>query len=438
MVRVVFGVLLLVVCCSGNVFGQAASSPFSAFGIGEYNGPATATQQGMAGVGVSNPQYLYINTLNPALLVFNGGGKDFQGGLTTFQAGILGEKRTISDATNRDKSIGGNLNYLAICFPIKKTRWVTAVTSQPYTTLNYKFSYDQQVPDQTDTLHFLEKGEGGINQVSWANGVAINRHLSVGGKVNYLYSTIENSFTNTISLGQQVPLFQPDVHQRYYYRGFQFSGGVSLHLDSLFDKNHKKKNYVLNIGATYDFKTDLKTDYLQTLIRNDATGSAVTTDTLTTDGSGKTTIPAMVQLGVSFGRVSTGTSWMLAFDARLTDYTKFGFLPTQETPTTKGLRLASGFELTPNLAGFGSYFKAITYRAGVSMEKYPYLVNGNALNDFGTNFGLSFPLRGCSIDLAGRWGRRGTINDNTITEKYFKLYFGVTFNDRWFVKRRFD
>ncbi|MEJ0029424.1 MAG: hypothetical protein WDO15_03235 [Bacteroidota bacterium] len=64
------------------------------------------------------------------------------------------------------------------------------------------------------------------------------------------------------------------------------------------------------------------------------------------------------------------------------------------------MRLASGFEITPNLAGFGSYLKAITYRAGASFEKYPYTVNGNPLNDFGTNFGLSFPLRGCSIDLA--------------------------------------
>ncbi|MEJ0029423.1 MAG: hypothetical protein WDO15_03230 [Bacteroidota bacterium] len=197
MLRVVFGALLLVVCCSGNLFGQAASSPFSAFGIGEYNGNATAAQQGMAGVGVSNPQYLYINTLNPALLVFNGGGRDFQGGLTTFQAGILGEKRTISDNSNKDKSMGGNLNYLAIAFPIKKTKWVTAISSMPYTTLNYKFSYSQQVPDQPDTLHFLEKGTGGINQVSWANGVAISRHLSVGAKASYLYSTIENSFTNT-------------------------------------------------------------------------------------------------------------------------------------------------------------------------------------------------------------------------------------------------
>lgn len=435
MVRVVFCVFLLVVCCSANVFGQAAASPFSAFGIGEYNGNATVNQQGMGGVGVSNPQYLFINTQNPALLVFNGGGKGLVGGVTTFQAGILGEKRQISDANNKDKSVGGNLNYLSLCFPIRKAQWVTSVTSMPYTTLNYKFSYSEPVPNQPDTLHFLEKGKGGINQVSWSNGIALHRTVSVGTKISYLYSTIENSFTNTVLLSQQAVLFTPDVHQRYYYRGFVFGGGVSLHLDSLINK---KKNYVFNAGATYDLKTQLRTEYLQTLIRTDARGSAVTTDTLTTNGTAKTTLPAIMQAGVSFGRMSNTVQWIFAVDARLMDYTKFGFLDTQQTPTTKGWKVAAGFELTPNLGGFGSYLKAITYRTGVSMERSPYLVNGSSLKDFGTNFGLSLPLRGCSLDLSGRWGRRGSITDNTITEKYFKLFFGVTFNDRWFVKRKFD
>jgi hypothetical protein len=435
MVRVVFCAFVLVMCCSGNVFGQAAASPFSSFGIGEYNGNATVSQQGMGGVGVSNPQYLYINTQNPALLVFNGGGKSLTGGVTTFQAGILGEKRTISDGNNKEKATAGNLNYLALCFPIRKAQWVTSITSMPYTTLNYKFSYVEPVVGQPDTLHFLERGRGGINQVAWSNGVAITRKLSVGARASYLYSTIENSFTNTVLLSQQSVLFTPDVHQRYYYHGFGFTGGVSLHLDSLINK---KKNYVFNAGATYDLKTSLRTDYLQTLIRTDATGATVTTDTLTTNGTAKTTIPAIMQAGVSFGRMSNTLQWIFAVDARLMDYTKFGFLDTQQTPTTKGYRVAAGLEVTPNIGGFGSYIKAITYRTGLSMEKYPYLVNGNALKDFGTNFGLSLPLRGCSIDLSGRWGRRGTVDDNTITEKYFKLFFGVTFNDRWFVKRKFD
>jgi hypothetical protein len=35
-------------------------------------------------------------------------------------------------------------------------------------------------------------------------------------------------------------------------------------------------------------------------------------------------------------------------------------------------------------------------------------------------------------------GRRGDLQLNKIEENYVKLYFGVTFNDQWFIKRRFD
>jgi hypothetical protein len=408
------------------VFGQAARSPFSSFGIGEYYGNAPAHSQGMAGVGISNPQYLFLNNLNPALLVFNG-----INGVTTFQAGILGEKREVKDALNKDKSMGGNLNYLLLGFPLKSGKWVTSIGLMPYSGMNYRFFY-KEVLDAEDTVYFRETGNGGLNQVAWSHGVAINRKVSVGARASYLYSTIENSYTNTVLLENQVVQFTPAVTQRFYYRGFAFTGAVSVHLDSLFA--NKNKNYRLNFGAVYDFKSTLNTDYLQTLSRS-ASGSTVSDDSLRT-ATGKTVIPSIASVGVSFGK---GSQWVIAVDARYTDFTKFGFFETQQTPTQKGWRIAGGFEITPNPSSLSNYLKVITYRTGVSLEEYPYLVNGNPLRDFGTNFGLSLPVaRGCSVDLSGRWGKRGTIEANTIEEKYFKLYFGVTFNDRWFIKRRFD
>jgi hypothetical protein len=43
-----------------------------------------------------------------------------------------------------------------------------------------------------------------------------------------------------------------------------------------------------------------------------------------------------------------------------------------------------------------------------------------------------------SLDLAFKAGKRGDLNKNSIEENYFKVYFGVTFNDQWFIRRRFD
>src|SRR6185295_2353424 len=102
--------LIIVSMTAFQALGQAAKSPFSSFGLGEQFGNALAPQQGMGGVGISNPQYWYINNLNPALLVFNR--------FTTFQAGFVGEQRTQSTDTQSGKSGSGNLNYLALSIPV--------------------------------------------------------------------------------------------------------------------------------------------------------------------------------------------------------------------------------------------------------------------------------------------------------------------------------
>jgi hypothetical protein len=185
----------------------------------------------------------------------------------------------------------------------------------------------------------------------------------------------------------------------------------------------------------YDFQANINTDYLAVLERYDLSNTVISTDTLSMTNV-TTRIPSVLSVGMSFGR---GTQWVFGVDARMTNYNKFIFPEIQQTPTTKGWKVAAGFELTPNPNSLSSYLKIVTYRTGVSLEQLPYTINGNSIRDFGTNFGLSLPVaRGCSVDLSGRWGTRGNIDTNTIEEKYFKIYFGVTFNDRWFIKRRFD
>ena len=51
-VFIILGLLLAV-----EASGQAARTPFTSFGIGEPYGNALINQQGMAGVGVSQPQF---------------------------------------------------------------------------------------------------------------------------------------------------------------------------------------------------------------------------------------------------------------------------------------------------------------------------------------------------------------------------------------------
>jgi len=416
-----FFLLFCSILCGLTAHGQATRSPFSAFGIGEYYGNSLAHNQGMAGVGISNPQYYYLNNKNPALLVFNT--------LTVFESGMVGETRTIENGIDQQKNASGNINYLALGFPVKRGWWSTATGLMPYTNVNYRFNYTDNITGSSEQVAVAEAGDGGINQVFWSNGVALNKTFSLGVRFNYLFGAVNTSYANILLGSQQSIPFVPTVVERYYYKDYSVSTGFSFHKDSIFNNNYR-----LNIGLTYDFSTQLNTSYYARVERYVA--NRLIDSVAIATSQGKTTIPQTLGAGISF---SKGDQLTVGCDVVYLDYTKFRDF-RGENPTGQGAwRIGIGAELTPNASSPSNYLKRVTYRTGVSMDQYPYLINGNTLKDFGINFGLSLPVgRISSLDLGVKLGRRGDLQLNKIEENYVKLYFGVTFNDQWFIKRRFD
>jgi len=183
-----------VVISSAAVWGQAAPSPFTTYGIGDSYGNGLIHNQG-TGLGVSQPQYWYINNANPALLVYNS--------LSSFQIGAVGESRTVKADTINEKNVGGNLNYIVLAFPIKITKWTTSVGLMPYTSVDFSFQYDDYARDPlgsiVDTLVTRETGTGGLTQVYWSNGVRVSKDMSVGLKIGYLFGPISNVYTNVLT-----------------------------------------------------------------------------------------------------------------------------------------------------------------------------------------------------------------------------------------------
>lgn len=421
--KIHFPLLLIFSLGSFLAFGQAARSPFSSFGIGEQYGTALTHNQGMGGVGISNPQYWYLNNQNPALLVFNR--------LTTFEAGLLGEQRVQSSSTTSEYTGSGNLNYVVLGIPVKPGRWTSSVALMPYTRLNYQLRYTQPIDGTTNnTVNVEEKGSGGINQLNWSNGVSLNKSISVGLKATYLFSSVVNEYSNLLTQSSQALRISPKIYERTFVSDFQFSPAISIRVDSLF-----KHNYRLNFGVVYDFSTNLNSKFYQRIERLNA-GGIIDSLTLIPNVKGTITIPQSLAVGISFGK---GYQWTASVDATYTDYSQYRGLSGLNPYETNDWRFAGGFEMTPDQASLSSYLKRVTYRTGVSFENYPYLVNGNPVRDFGITFGFSTPVsRVSSLDLALKVGKKGDKTLNLLEENYFKIYFGVTFNDQWFIKRRFD
>ncbi|NOS56614.1 MAG: hypothetical protein HOP37_10215 [Cyclobacteriaceae bacterium] len=400
---------------------QVANSPFSSFGIGDLYGNSLAQNQGMGGIGISNPSSWYVNNQNPALLINNY--------VTTFHGGMMIENRTIKDGTSSLQNTNGNLNYLLMAFPIKPGRWTTSIGLTPYSGVNYKLTVIEPVDGSlTSTVQTSRTGTGGINQLSWANGVKINKYAAVGVRANYLFSSINNQ--EEAKLPQTI--YTPFLEERNYVSDISFSTGLYLHKDSL-----SKKNYQVNIGVIYDLQTTVGTRRTIRLdTRSAINGSIVDSTTLVNNQASSIVLPQTLGVGLSFGRP---THWMIGADVSYLDYQQFRGFTGQATDTRTGIKSAFGLEIMPNQTGVSSYLRRMTYRAGLSYDQYPYLVAGNQVNDFGVNFGVSLPVaRISTIDFSVKIGSRGSIVKNTIEENYFKIYLGMTFNDNWFIKRKFD
>jgi hypothetical protein len=80
------------------------------------------------------------------------------------------------------------------------------------------------------------------------------------------------------------------------------------------------------------------------------------------------------------------------------------------------------------------------YRIGFHYEQTYLKLNGRNINDIGFSAGIGMPIRraGTMLNFTLEAGQRGTTQDNLIRERYLKLTFGLTVNDLWFVKSKYD
>lgn len=402
--------------------GQATKSPFSTFGIGESYGNALANTHGMGGVGVSQPQFWYANNQNPALLVYNH--------RTVFHAGVVGERRTISSDSVSQKSVGGNLSYLVTAFPVKLTKWSTSFALAPLTNVNYKLQYRDEIEGSSNYVNVTEEGSGGISQFSWSNGVRITKQMALGLKASYVFGSIVDKYKNQIVASKQPANYLAALEEKSYVKDFMFSAGFSYSLDSIF----YQQRYRLSFGAVYDLASDLKTTRRNLIYRTNALGDVIDADTLISS-RGRISMPSAFTGGISLSR---GNKWTVGTEFSFRDWSSFSSVTDDNEGLQQAWKVALGAETTPDAFAVGNYFKRITYRAGISMEEYPFMANNKKVQDIGINFGLSLPAGLSSLDLGFRYGRRGDKVENLIEENYFRVFFGVTFNDTWFIKRKFD
>lgn len=399
--------------------GQTLQSPYSIFGLGEFIFPGLSQNMAMGNVGIGTESNRHINILNPANLTHNQ--------LSSFQVGINGDFRRYSGTEDDYESTSANLRYLALSFPVVSNRWTTAFSLVPLSIVDYS-TYSADSLDAGENVVIQNKGDGGVTQLAWGNGFRIFKQLSMGVKAAFIFGSI-NKNADIFLTGEEVSsVYVVAYNKKTVYSDFLFSASLAYRVQ-LSDVKY------LSFGALYEFPKDVAGSEKQTLGRETIGGIGDPAPILLNENiTRKESLPENLGVGVSYGIIN---KFKIGADMQYRNWSKFN--PEKGVLYRNTMDLSAGFEIIPDIASVSSYIKRIVYRAGISYRQLPYRVNNKQINDFGVNFGISFPVNGISsLDTVVKIGSRGATTNNLIRENYIQFVLGATINDKWFIKRRYD
>lgn len=423
MKRIIRIITLVILICPTLKSQDLGNSPYSRFGIGDIQNPAFAHQAGMSNVGVSFASPVLTNNINPALL-----SKTY---LTIFEAGVLGQFKELKNTTDTQQDFGASINYLSLTFPISRF-WKANIGLKAFSSVSWDNRIVTEVPNTTVFTEQNYQGSGGTNTVYFASGFQVLPNLSLGFKLNYLFGTIrEESVTNlntgTASLTESVFQQQNSFSDLLIETGAAYSWEV-------------KENTLLNIGLTYSLPSSVRrksTNIQQN--RVSTTGAILIADT-TENNQDNVNFPAKYTIGASLQRPGR---WVIALDFSTQDWSDFqnNEVLNSSNEFGMGYSLSIGGEYTPLAKSIlSSYWSFMTYRAGLNYTQTSISIDGEQINDLSASFGLTLPFKqGTTLmHFAFIFGRRGKSTQVLLQENYVRCNLGVTINDRWFIKRKFD
>ncbi len=427
-----------------NAIQPKSNSPYSRFGLGDLNDQYFAASGGMAGLSAAFYDASHINLLNPASLA--------QLQATAFEVGMFGKYSKLKDGDNTDEIWSGNLNYLALAFPLRntinealdrsKSPWGVGMgfALLPYSSVGYDIESITTSPDYGTTSNTL-KGSGGTYRIQWGTGVRYKK-FSVGVNAGYQFGKLINS--RLVTFDSLDNSFSTDFLDEISLSGFVFNVGVQ------YTHEFKKagpngttvpKGERLIFGAYTgnggNFKTNSSKLYQRVNIVD-----YVLLDTILQESGRRQegSMPSEFSVGIMYEKVNKlrlGAEYSAAAWSGYRNEAK----PENLLDTW---RAAVGVEYIPDIISYNKYSRRIRYRAGAFYSLDPRSISGEQLKRYGVTLGFGLPIilprqQTSFVNIAIEAGQFGLTGDTGLRETYAKATIGFTLNDNtWFFKRKFN
>jgi len=298
----------------------------------------------------------------------------------------------------------------------------------PYSSVGYKIK--TLFPDGSQNNRLLD-GTGGVNKVYLGFGYKIAPNISIGADVHYNFGNIETSSLEFIT---DVPVGTRQLNTSDL-------SGVNFNFGAMYQaKINKKINVYSSVSFTPENSLKSKNNINIATVNYDTFFNLVIVDEIDTINENvDLKYPSKLSFGAGIGE---NKKWLLG--AEITQQNKANLYNSYNTDGKVSFGQYSKYVIggffIPNYQSFSSYAKKIVYRGGLKYEKTGLVIDSESINDIGFTLGLGLPLRGTfsNINIGFELGKKGTTKSNLIQENYANVGIGLSLNDKWFEKRKFN
>jgi len=395
---------------------NSTNSPYTRYGYGNLADKAFISQRGMGGLGIGLRNSQMINSMNPAAF-------SVVDSMTfMFDLGVTGQLSWLKDGENSEHKKNGNLEYIAMQFPLAKKLGFGA-GFEPVSYVGYNYAQSDSLPVDGSLVHFIYTGQGGLSRIYVDVSYDLLDRISLGIKLSYLFGDIMHNKLVTFSSTNNYNTNWADTIRAY---GFLYDFGVQYHYPI-------GKFRTITIGAVYTPKIRYGAKVMSGVIRSDPTSGQVMDNQNTVSTDSVFQLPETFGLGFTYNRLGKVTAGADILYQRWASAKYFD----QTNVFNNRLKINIGGEWIPNYTNT-NLFSKVRYRAGLYYANSYLKVKDSKYNEYGVNLGFGIPVmvdrRFSFLNLAFEYSRVQPNSARLLNEQYFKISLSYTFNELWFRK----
>lgn len=445
MKKIIFALVLLSAVAEANA-QNGVNSPYSRYGFGIMSERAMGFNKGMGGVAQGFRDGKEVNVANPASY------SEVDSLTALFDLGISLQNGNYKMGGLQQNIKNSSFDYFAFQFRAAHNVGM-ALGIMPVTNIKYSFASAGEPVQNHDgmTSSYSFSGDGGLREVFLGAGWKPFAPLSVGVNASYLWGDYAHNMAMTFSESSAFSMarvYSADISTYNVQGGLQYIQPLS-----------KKDKIVL--GATYTLGHKVNNNAYRDTRTTLSSGSieAQTIDTIRNAFQ----LPHSVAAGVTYyhsDRLRVGADFELQkwSDCQFPNQqTGYGGTSADAYQASAGqlydrTKIAAGLDWTPNPMARGLLKKSTYKVGGYFSNSYAKADPTGTVTDkpyeFGVSAGMTLPIANRNIwynspkiNVSVQWVHTSipylnasTLRQSSLTENYFKLCLGITFNERWFYK----